>query len=259
VAPRLHVAVMFPQARLVVGDTQIVLATHGLAIVVGVAVGALYAARRAREPGPVLAAAACVTVAALAGSHALFVLLHGGATGLWSGGLASMGGVAAGLATTALAARLGGRGVLDLLDAIAPGALLALAIGRVGCFLGGCCYGAATALPWGVVFPEVGPPARHPLQLYSAAGDVAVAIVAGRAAPVTGAVACRAALGFGLLRAGLETLRAPATSDRLVGPVTLAQAAALVLAGGAAFVAFRLRHREPSTMPSARRNAAHGR
>jgi len=37
-------------------------------------------------------------------------------------------------------------------DVIAPGIILAQAIGRVGCTINGCCYGTATSLPWGVVY-----------------------------------------------------------------------------------------------------------
>jgi phosphatidylglycerol:prolipoprotein diacylglycerol transferase len=37
-------------------------------------------------------------------------------------------------------------------DVIAPGIILAQAIGRVGCTINGCCYGTATSLPWGIVY-----------------------------------------------------------------------------------------------------------
>jgi phosphatidylglycerol:prolipoprotein diacylglycerol transferase len=39
-----------------------------------------------------------------------------------------------------------------------------IAIGRAGCFVGGCCFGTATSLPWGVDFG--GGVHRHPTQLY---------------------------------------------------------------------------------------------
>ena len=43
-------------------------------------------------------------------------------------------------------------------------ALLALAVGRWGCFFNGCCYGVVTTLPWGVDFGDGIP--RHPTQIY---------------------------------------------------------------------------------------------
>lgn len=39
-----------------------------------------------------------------------------------------------------------------LADVIAPGIILAQAIGRVGCTINGCCYGVTTDLPWGIVY-----------------------------------------------------------------------------------------------------------
>jgi phosphatidylglycerol:prolipoprotein diacylglycerol transferase len=231
-----------------------VLSVHALVAVVATAAGAALAVHRGGRSMLVVVAPAAV--AALGGAHALFRLLHGD-DGVWSGGLASTGGIAAGLAISAAAARLVGRPFRLVLDAIGPAALLALGIGRLGCFLGGCCYGAPSDLPWAVVFSELGPPARHPLQLYSAAGDLA--LVAGmppRAAP-PGTAARRACVGFGLLRAALECLRDPGTTDLLPGGlVTLPQAAALLLAATALLVGHTsLRGREPSTMPPPRRSS----
>jgi phosphatidylglycerol:prolipoprotein diacylglycerol transferase len=37
-----------------------------------------------------------------------------------------------------------------VLDATAPGLMFAMTIGRLGCFLAGCCGGPPTAAPWGV-------------------------------------------------------------------------------------------------------------
>lgn len=48
--------------------------------------------------------------------------------------------------------------LLDLADCIAPGLLLGLALGRLGCFLNGCCYGGPCDLPWAVPFPPHSPP-----------------------------------------------------------------------------------------------------
>jgi phosphatidylglycerol:prolipoprotein diacylglycerol transferase len=247
------------EAGLVVGATQVVVSLHALAVVVGVVAGAAVAVRRAGDPRLALATVAAVAGAALAGAHALFVALHGG-DGVWTGGLASVGGILAGLAATVAVARATRRPAGALLDAIVPAGLVALAIGRIGCFLGGCCYGRPTTLPWGVVFPEIGPPARHPLQLYSALADALLVAALPSRARVPGTVACAGIIGFAIVRAALETLRDRATTDALVpGWLTLPQAAALALAAGALACRARLRAHVPSTMPRARRSRAHGR
>jgi prolipoprotein diacylglyceryltransferase len=42
----------------------------------------------------------------------------------------------------------------------------AIAIGRLGCFYAGCCFGMPTDLPWGVVFATADSLHRHPTQIY---------------------------------------------------------------------------------------------
>ncbi len=46
---------------------------------------------------------------------------------------------------------------LALGDLIAPGVVLGVGMGRLGCFLNGCCYGGITDLPWAVQFPPTSP------------------------------------------------------------------------------------------------------
>ena len=58
-----------------------------------------------------------------------------------------------------------------LADLIAPGIILAQAVGRVGCTINGCCYGLPTSLPWGVIYthPNSLAPlgvATHPTTVY---------------------------------------------------------------------------------------------
>jgi phosphatidylglycerol:prolipoprotein diacylglycerol transferase len=40
-----------------------------------------------------------------------------------------------------------------MLDVAAPAVAIGAAVGRIGCFLNGCCDGALCSLPWGVRFP----------------------------------------------------------------------------------------------------------
>lgn len=49
-------------------------------------------------------------------------------------------------------------------DGFAVPVAAAVAVGRLGCFCAGCCYGTATNLPWGVDFGDG--VRRHPTQLY---------------------------------------------------------------------------------------------
>ncbi|QJY47850.1 prolipoprotein diacylglyceryl transferase family protein [Pseudonocardia broussonetiae] len=55
-----------------------------------------------------------------------------------------------GFGTLAVGSLVTGAPVGLLLDATAPGVFLAMAIGRPGCFLGGCCVGRPTSSRWGL-------------------------------------------------------------------------------------------------------------
>lgn len=66
---------------------------------------------------------------------------------------------------------------LLLVDAYIPAVALGQAIGRIGCFAAGCCFGRPSSSPWSVVFTEErahslgGVPLHvplHPVQLYDA-------------------------------------------------------------------------------------------
>jgi len=74
---------------------------------------------------------------------------------------------------------------LPTADALAPAAAAGHAIGRLGCFAAGCCWGKPTDLPWGVEFTSrvahqnVGTPLGihlHPTQLYESFGTALVAV-----------------------------------------------------------------------------------
>ncbi len=64
-------------------------------------------------------------------------------------------------------------------DSFAMPVAASVAVGRVGCFVAGCCYGSVTNVPWGVVFPAQGSLPRHPAQLYEAAFHATAAVALG--------------------------------------------------------------------------------
>jgi len=83
------------------------------------------------------------------------------------GGLAWQGGVVTGMAAALIFMRVKNLPVRKTLDIVAPYIALGQSIGRVGCFLNGCCYGKP--LSWGIYFP-VHQAHLHPAQLYDALG-----------------------------------------------------------------------------------------
>ncbi len=66
------------------------------------------------------------------------------------------------------------------LDCFAPGIALGHAIGRIGCFAAGCCWGRQCDLPWGVRFhtdqaaPVPLDVPLHPAQLYESAANLLI-------------------------------------------------------------------------------------
>ena len=68
-------------------------------------------------------------------------------------------------------------------DIAAPGIAFGHVVGRLGCFLAGCCYGHETDVPWAVTFTNplalenVGTPLGvplHPTQLYEAGAELVI-------------------------------------------------------------------------------------
>jgi phosphatidylglycerol:prolipoprotein diacylglycerol transferase len=56
---------------------------------------------------------------------------------------------------------------LQWADFYAPVAALGYGLGRISCFLAGCCYGKSCDLPWAVTFPwDMQAVPRHPVQIY---------------------------------------------------------------------------------------------
>jgi phosphatidylglycerol:prolipoprotein diacylglycerol transferase len=110
----------------------------------------------------------------------------------WEGGLVFYGGgVGAGLVALWFCRREGWS-LWKLGDLAAPTLAIGHALGRLGCYLAGCCFGAACHAPWGAAFPRGSvafdeiqaaggiasgaafTPALHPTQLYEALGEFAL-------------------------------------------------------------------------------------
>lgn len=92
---------------------------------------------------------------------------------VWEGGLVYYGGFLLALAVCIIYLYQKKLPIGKFLDVIGPPMILGLGIGRIGCFLAGCCFGKETSLPWGVPVKWTLMEASninlhlHPTQLYS--------------------------------------------------------------------------------------------
>jgi phosphatidylglycerol:prolipoprotein diacylglycerol transferase len=215
--------------------------------------------------------AADMTVAAVIGGVLGAKLWYVAATGELSslfsrGGLVWYGGFIGGVAVVLLN---GWRLKVPMqwtMELTAPALAAAYALGRVGCFLVGDDYGVPTTLPWGVKFPQGIPPttaealardfqvplqpgvspetvlAVHPTQLYETIAMIAVFMLLWRLRKHTHGTGWL--FGLYLVLAGAERFLVEfvrAKSDRLLGPLTLAQltALAIILVGGVLLTRFK--------------------
>ena len=93
----------------------------------------------------------------------------------WRGGLTFYGGLLLAIPGAILFCRRRRLDFLRVADLVAPFLLIGQGIGRLGCFMEGCCGGALTSGPLGVSLGGRAP--AHPTQLYEAAADLAIAAV----------------------------------------------------------------------------------
>ena len=94
-------------------------------------------------------------------------------------GTGFQGGLLAGMVATLLFARYLRVSFWRLADLLAPGLVLAQAIGRMGCFLNGCCYGRPTDSFLGLYLPGWGVEwaYRYPTQLLHSTANLLILVI----------------------------------------------------------------------------------
>ena len=143
-----------------------------------------------------------ILLAAMVGSRALFIVVNwqdyandpGSIFAFWKGGLVFYGGFIGAVLISIWYMRRHRMSFFPYADAIIPSVSIGHAIGRLGCFAAGCCWGAACDphLPWAARFPpeslayqsqvathaiQLGAPSTlpiHPTQLYESLGELAI-------------------------------------------------------------------------------------
>ena len=137
---------------------------YALGYLTGLAAFALMARRRGMATAGILAIMGAGLLGGLVGANLTQWLIGGAA------GKSVLGGIAVGYACVFLYKRhLGVTRPTGDLFAVAISA--GEAVGRWGCYFGGCCYGKACAVPWAVYQHGAW---RHPAQLYLSAANALI-------------------------------------------------------------------------------------
>ncbi len=138
-------------------------------IIVGVVVAILLTSRRltrrGAEPGIVIDIAVGAVIVGLIGGRLLHVLTHLPSyvgpglnpvhiIAIWEGGFSLFGAIAGGVVGAAVAAKIDGLRLPSVLDAAAPGILLATAAQRIGDWFDNQYFGGPTSAPWGLEIPK---------------------------------------------------------------------------------------------------------
>lgn len=120
-----------------------------------------------------------ILISALVGARGLYVIVSFDSYKnnlidifkIWNGGLVFFGGFITAVTATAVYLKVKNHTVWKMADILVPGIALGHAVGRIGCFFAGCCYGESCELPFVITFthPQSLAPLNvplHPTQIY---------------------------------------------------------------------------------------------
>jgi phosphatidylglycerol:prolipoprotein diacylglycerol transferase len=147
-----------------------------IAFVVGVLIVRYVLKKRGIQPSAAYLIGAVVAVSSLIGARLFYLIGHwdwSDAFNVNTSGMVFYGGLLVGLPVTYGVVKKMKLPAGAVADAIGLALPVGLAIGRVGCFLNGCCYGKPSGLPFAVTFPGTTTPV-HPTQLYELILDLAI-------------------------------------------------------------------------------------
>jgi phosphatidylglycerol:prolipoprotein diacylglycerol transferase len=140
----------------------------------------------------------------------------------WNMGFIFYGGLIGGIIVGVLILRYKRISVPKFADLSAPCIMLGLSLGRIGCFLNGCCYGKTSSLPWAISFPQGSLPQNafpselgtslpvHPTQLYESLAALGLFLLlswTGTKKKIDGEVLAGLGIGYSIWRFCIEFIR----------------------------------------------------
>jgi len=182
------------------------------------------------------------------------------------------GGILGGIAWVILYTRFKKMPLLAVFDLSAAPVALGHGIGRIGCFVAGCCYGKPTSLPWGITFTNpvaekiAGTPlntALHPTQLYEAFAEFlnfGLLVWLGTRRRLRGQIIGAYFILYGIERGTIEFFRGdPGRTLMFQDRVSLMQIVSVALIVAGAFLWMRGQRGAASIPPETTARAAAGR
>lgn len=173
----------------------ITLHTYGLFVAIGFFVGLVVTVRLGKSEGfgsqQIMDMGFIIILSAIIGSRVMYVLMNASyytrapldILKIWEGGLVFSGGVLGVVLTMLWYVKRHSLPLGKIADLWAPAIAVGQGIGRIGCFMAGCCYGKPTDSICGVVFTHSHSLARplnvplHPTQIYSSLSGFIIFLV----------------------------------------------------------------------------------
>jgi len=253
--------------------------TYGVLLAIAFITGLWVAGRQARATGldaaRVTDMAVYVLIAGLIGAKVLLVIVEWSYYARHPGELLSIlqsggvfyGGLLAGFPVAWWYAKKHSLPAWRTADVLAPAVVIGQAIGRIGCFAAGCCYGKPADVPWAVTFRDayasrtVGTPLDtplHPTELYESIACFLIFFVLLRVARgkrFDGQVTLTYVASYAVVRFIIEFFRGDAVRGTVFGWLSTSQFIALLMVFAAAlslpYVSRKNRVEPPPTTPPA--------
>jgi phosphatidylglycerol:prolipoprotein diacylglycerol transferase len=213
-----------------------------LSFLFGIWLSSVRAKKKGLNPDIIADMGFFVILSAIIGARLYFVILHPeefkgnwfavinpfqeGQIGI--GGLVMYGGFIGAIVSAFLYFRFKKLPFLPYADAIAPSIGFGIMLTRIGCFMNGCCYGAAATGTCSMSFPTNSPAGSfqhhihatglYPSQLFESAGGLAIALIIlaiGYAKPFTGLQFYLTGILYTILRFAVDFSRHYETGEKL--------------------------------------------
>lgn len=236
--------------------------TYGFLIATGFLVALWLATREAKKQevsqDKLMDLAFYCLLSAIIGSRLFFVFTNLGyyrghpadVLKIWEGGLVFYGGLIFAVPTALWFIRRAGLQLWKTFDLFAPSIAIGHAIGRLGCFCAGCCYGKpAEGLPWAVIFTDPhslavrGVP-LHPSQIYESTAEFLnflILIMLRKRQTFEGQLFWVYIMNYAIIRSVVEIFRGDEVRGFIVAGVSISQGISFLLFASAVFMLLKLK------------------